>query len=311
MAVKSGPSLISRFAGAAGRARLVDALRRQFLVAGDSEIARKLVKKVTPCQLRKGYCLISQGHADNEMYFILSGSCAIDVNQREIAVRKTGDHVGEIALLDTTALRTASVRVVEPTVVAKISEPEFARIANKHPEMWRRMAIALGSRLRERNRFHPPPRVQPAVFIGSSSGRGRKTAEHINRYLARLPVVPRLWLRNVFEPSKTTIEDLMQLTAEVDFAVLVLTPDDVTKSRGKRKPSPRDNVIFELGLFMGALNRARTYMVAPRSAGLKIPTDLLGVTYLPFSNRRSRTLARNLQPVLRQLRDLIKKNGPI
>ena len=303
--------MIRRFTGKDGRTRLIEALKRQFLVAGDSEVARKLARKVRVRELRTGYCLISQGHADNQMYFILSGSCAIHVNQREIAIRTTGDHVGEIALLDTTAVRTASVRVRESTVVAEIAEPPLTRIANGHPEIWRRMAIALGSRLRERNKFHPAPRVEPSIFIGSSSGRGRKTAEHINRYLLRLPVVPRLWSKNVFEASKTTIEDLMQLTSEVDFAVLVLTPDDVTKSRGKKKPSPRDNVIFELGLFMGALDRTRTYMVAPRTAGLKIPTDLLGVTYLPFSNRRGRTLAHNLQPVLRQLRKLIEKNGPI
>ncbi len=311
MAIKGSPSLIRRFTGKGGQARLIETLKRQFLVAGDLAIARKVAKKTTTRQLRTGYCLISQGCADNDMYFILSGSCAIDVNEREIAIRRAGDHVGEIALLDTTAVRTASVRLLEPTVVAKISEADLTRIANQHPEIWRRMAIALGSRLRERNRFHPPPRVQPAVFIGSSSGGGRKTAEHINRYLSRLPVVPRLWSKDVFEASQATIEDLMKLTAEVDFAVLVLTPDDVTKNRGKRKPSPRDNVIFELGLFMGALNRARTYMIAPKRAALKIPTDLLGVTYVPFSNRRGRTLSRNLQPVLRQLRRLIQKNGPI
>jgi CRP/FNR family cyclic AMP-dependent transcriptional regulator len=311
MAVKSNPRLIRRFTGTGGRGRLIEALKRQFLVAGDVEIARKLAKKVTPRQLRTGYCLISQGGADNDMYFILSGACAIDVNKREIAVRKSGEHVGEIALLDTTAVRTASVRITEPTVVAEISEPAFARIANKHPEMWRRMATALGTRLKERSKFHPAPRVEPVIFIGSSSGRGIKVAEHIGRYLSRRPFVSRLWSKGVFECSKTTIEDLMRLTGEVDFAVLVLTGDDVTSSRGKKKPSPRDNVIFELGLFMGALDRVRTYIVAPKSAALKIPTDLLGVTYLPFSNRRGRTLARNLQPGLKKLRALIEKNGPI
>jgi predicted nucleotide-binding protein len=46
-----------------------------------------------------------------------------------------------------------------------------------------------------------------------------------------------------------------------DFAILVLTPDDLTQSRGKQQPSPRDNVVFELGLFIGALGRDRVFMV--------------------------------------------------
>ena len=66
-----------------------------------------------------------------------------------------------------------------------------------------------------------------------------------------------------------------------------------------------------MGLFMGAISRERTYIVAPRGLDLKIPTDLLGVTTLPFQRRRGRTLARNLQPVTRQIRKLINKYGPI
>ena len=241
--------------------RLINALKNQALVAGDQPIALRFAKQAVTQSLRKGYNLIRQGAADNDIFFILSGSCSIAVNDREIAVRKAGEHVGEMALLDTTALRSASVCTTEASVVARVSEKAFTRIADKHPEVWRRTASILANRLRERSKFHSVPRSQAAIFIGSSA-EGLRVAEHINRYLMRLPFVPRLWSQGVFECSKTTIEDLMRINKEVDFAVLVLTGDDVTKSRGKKRASPRDNVIFELGLFMGALRRERTYIVA-------------------------------------------------
>lgn len=310
MSTKTRPSLIQRFTGSGGKSRLINALKNQALVGGDQTIALRLANQARTQSLRKGYKLIKQGAADNDIYFILSGSCSIAVNDREIGVRKAGEHVGEMALLDTTALRSASVCAAEASVVARVSERAFTRIADKHPEIWRRTASILANRLRERSKFHSVPRSQAAIFIGSS-GEGLKVAEHINRYLMRLPLVPRLWSQGVFECSKTTIEDLMRINKEVDFAVLVLTGDDVTKSRGKKNASPRDNVIFELGLFMGALRRERTYIVANRNVDLKIPTDLLGVTYLPYSCKRGRTVARNLQSVLRAIRLLIEKHGPI
>jgi CRP/FNR family cyclic AMP-dependent transcriptional regulator len=305
MPAKDSPSLIKRFSGPAGKRRLVAALRDQFLVAGNNVVARALLRCVSLHELRARQELIKQGNSDNDLYFILSGTVSIRVNHREIATRTAGEHVGEISMIDTTALRSATVCACEKTVVARVSESEFSRIAEQHPDLWRKTAVALGKRLRERNKFQPVPRSEPAIFIGSSS-EGLPIGKIINRYLQRHPFVPRLWSNGVFEATKTTIEDLMRIRKETDFAVLVLTGDDVTKSRGKGSPSPRDNVIFELGLFMGALDRERTYIVAARGLKLKIPTDLLGVKCLPFHRRRGRSLARNLQPVLQELRKLIQ-----
>lgn len=311
MRTKTSPQLISRLKGSNGRARLADVLRNQILVAGDETVAAKLSEKAKTRQLAGGVCIIDQGAADNDLHFLLSGSCSICVNGREIAVRKAGEHVGEVALLDTVALRSATVKTAEATLIATVTEKHFAQVASAHPQLWRRMAMVLANRLRDRNRFHPAPREQPAIFIGSSSKRGIQVAEYINKYLSKLPVVPRLWSRGVFEASDTAIEDLVRASTQVDFAALVLTGDDITRSRGKNKSSPRDNVIFELGLFMGALGRNRTYMVAPRSLDLKIPTDLLGVNQLRFTSRRGQTMARNLKAVLQQLRTLIEKYGPM
>lgn len=299
-----------RFTGRGGKARLLDALRTQILVAGDRAVATKLVKHATISYCKLGRVLMIQGDSDNDIYFILSGAVSVIVNDREIATRRAGEHVGEIALIDTTALRSATIRTLEPTCVARVSEQEFTRIAKKHPDLWRRIAVSIAQRLRERNRFQTAPRSKPVIFIGSSK-EGLEIAEAIRSSLHRSPFIPLLWSKGVFECSKTTIEDLMRTTRETDFAIIILTADDVTESRRMKKTSPRDNVVFELGLFMGALNRERTYIVVPEGLDIKIPTDLMGVTRLEYRRGRGRSIAKNLTPVLRELRRLINKHGPI
>jgi len=69
----------------------------------------------------------------------------------------------------------------------------------------------------------------------------------------------------------------MAALAQFDFAILVLTPDDAIQSRSTEILGPRENVIFELGLFMGKLGRDRTFILQQSGSGVKIPTDLSGV----------------------------------
>ncbi len=302
--------MILRFTGRGGKNRLIEALREQQLVGGSAQIARQLAKYAECKNLRSNRNVTKEGNSDNDIYFILSGSVSISVKGREIAKRTAGEHIGEMALIDKTAVRSATVSTLEPTVMAKLAESKFAQIANKNPEMWRKIAVTLARRLKERNKFHIPPRSEPVIFIGSSS-EGLEIAEKINKYLSRFPFVPKLWSTEIFECSQTTIEGLMDETKQTDFAILILTSDDVVRSRGSMKPSPRDNVIFELGLFMGALSRMRTFIVAPENTKLKIPTDLLGVTCLLFPQRRGKTLSHNLKPTLQKLRRLISERGPI
>ncbi len=309
MPEKSSPSLITRFTGRGWKARFIEAFREQELVAGDAVLARRLAAVAARQQVPAKQEFLTQGGVDTDIYFILLGSVEIVVNGRVVAQRTAGQHVGEMTMLDPTATRSACVRTLEPTIVAKVSEVKFTKIANAQPKLWRNTANELAKRLKERNKFHKPPRSVPAVFIGSSS-EGLKVGEAIERALQRQPCVPNLWTNGVFECSKTTIEDLMRATDQKDFAVLVLTADDVTTARKKKNASPRDNVVFELGLFMGALGRDRTYIVVPKNVDIKIPTDLLGVTCLRFTQRGGRSLARNLQPITKQIRELIQKHGP-
>jgi CRP/FNR family cyclic AMP-dependent transcriptional regulator len=310
IAISSIKRLVRRFSSHTESGKLIEALQRQVLVAGDLKLARNLSQHVAVEGFRRGRSLIRQDDSTNDLYFLLCGTVSIRVNKREIAIRKAGEHFGEMALLDTTSLRSASALACETVVVARISEEMFTKVAAKYPELWRRMATTLASRIRERNRFHVPPREQPVVFIGSSK-EGLKIAERIYRYLKQRPLVPKLWSDGVFQSSKTTIEDLIRTSETCDYAILVLTPDDVIVSRSKKSLSPRDNVVFELGLFMGALSRERAVVVTPLRTILKTPTDLLGLTQVRLPYHATRGSRPHELHILRDLAKTILEAGPI
>ena len=118
--------------------------------------------------------------------------------------------------------------------------------------------------------------TRPALFIGSSS-EGKKFALAIQAAL-QPDAEATTWDQGIFAIGETFIENLMAALSRFDFAVLVLTPDDIVQSRSAELSSPRDNVIFELGLFMGKLGRDRTFILRQSGSGIKIPTDLAGAT---------------------------------
>ena len=122
------------------------------------------------------------------------------------------------------------------------------------------------------------PSLPVRLFLGSSS-EGREVARNLQVELGDGIEVVR-WDQSVFEPGGYTLDSLIAAATSVDFAVLVATPDDTTVSRGEMTPSARDNIVLEFGLFAGALGRKRTYLLA--TGELKLPTDVLGLTRLPY-----------------------------
>ena len=124
---------------------------------------------------------------------------------------------------------------------------------------------------------------KPRVFIGSSA-EGLKIAKAIQYNLDHAAACT-IWSQGVFGLSGGTLESLVQTASSFNFAILVLTPDDVTVKRGVTRNSARDNVLFELGLFVGALGRGRTFMVCSRDEQIDLPSDLAGITPATFSSR--------------------------
>jgi hypothetical protein len=123
--------------------------------------------------------------------------------------------------------------------------------------------------------------VKPRIFLGSS-GKQAKLVQALTRGLADVADVEP-WT-TVFNPGVSTLDRLVELTHEVDFAAFVFAQDDWTSNPADTaapgQASPRDNVVFEAGLFGGALGMRRTFIL--HAKGAKLPTDLLGMTAVRY-----------------------------
>lgn len=126
---------------------------------------------------------------------------------------------------------------------------------------------------------------KPSLFIGSST-EGLDFARAVRTSLSDVAETT-LWNDGVFSLGRTFIESLIAALSRFDFAALVLTPDDRMVVRNDESLGPRDNLVFELGLFMGRLGRERTFIVRPGSGPLKIPSDLAGISVAVYDWPRS------------------------
>lgn len=273
--------MITRFQGDDGRRRLIDALSTQKLIGGDHQLATSLADVGHLSEFQVGETIIDDGDTDNEIYLLVAGTVDIIVNQRVVASRGSGLHVGEMALIDPSAVRCARVVANETVVACVIDEPTFTSIAQDTPILWRRIALELADRLRRRNTLVIQPNPRPHLFIGSSV-ESLPVARAIQLGLEHDNITVKVWTDGVFGASSFPIESLEQEIRSADFGVLVLAPDDQILSRGKVEQTPRDNVVFELGMCMGALTRMRAFVVHPRGVDIHIPTDLLGLTPLTY-----------------------------
>jgi hypothetical protein len=150
--------------------------------------------------------------------------------------------------------------------------------------------------------------MRPTVFIGSSS-EGLKYAREARGLLNQDADIT-IWNELKFGLSSTIIERLVQLAGHFDFAILILTPDDSLTSRGVTAESPRDNVIFELGLFMGSLGRDRTILLAQETDDLKLPSDLAGLISATFRPSDDGNHGGALGAACDRIRDHLAAKGP-
>jgi hypothetical protein len=152
--------------------------------------------------------------------------------------------------------------------------------------------------------------AKPSVFIASSV-EGLKVADAINLNLDH-DTFPTLWRTGTFRPGSSVLDDLVKKSSVVDFAVFVFTPDDAATIKEEPTHVVRDNVLFELGLFIGALGKERCYVVRPRNVDMHLPSDLLGVTHVDYvPDRPDGELASALNAACKQIRDEIARHGPI
>lgn len=151
---------------------------------------------------------------------------------------------------------------------------------------------------------------KPRIFLGSS-GKQEKLLQALTRGLEDVAHVDP-WTTS-FNPGTTTLERLVELAHEVDFAAFVFAKDDWTTANSSASPadgsgqaSPRDNVVFEAGLFGGVLGMRRTFIL--HATGAKLPSDLLGLTSIRYGDA---TTPAEIKVVNQKLRKAIEQEGRV
>jgi hypothetical protein len=151
---------------------------------------------------------------------------------------------------------------------------------------------------------------KPRIFLGSSATQA-KLLQSLTRGLEDVAQVEP-WTAS-FNPGTTTLERLLELVHQVDFAAFVFARDDWTTNSpaasepsGAGQASPRDNVVFEAGLFGGVLGMRRTFIL--HASGAKLPSDLLGLTLIRYGEAMT---AAEMRDVNQKLRRAIESEGRI
>ena len=154
--------------------------------------------------------------------------------------------------------------------------------------------------------------MKPRVFIGSSV-ESLEIAYELQENLEFYAEVT-VWTQGIFELSKYTLDSLLDVVDSSDFGIFIFSPDDISIIRDKEKNTVRDNVIFELGLFVGKLGKERAFIVMPRSCedNLALPTDLIGITPALFDqDRQDGNMQAALGPASSKINKAIKKQGTL
>jgi len=151
--------------------------------------------------------------------------------------------------------------------------------------------------------------MKPRMFIASSAEKvdlayaAQEGLEH--------DVEATVWSQGVFQLSRTAMASLIDAMDESDFGLFIFSPDDVAAIRDESKKIVRDNVVFELGLFVGRLGIERCFVVIPNNVDeLHLPTDLLGLTPATFDpSRQDGNLVAALGPACSRIRKAVIKLG--
>jgi len=136
-----------------------------------------------------------------------------------------------------------------------------------------------------RNAIVPTLQAQASghkIFLVHGHDHGNKEA--VARFLGKLDLEP-IILHEQPDKGRTIIEKLESHARETNCAIVILTADDVGYCKEKaeeKEQRARQNVVLELGYFVGKLGRERTFALVER--GLTLPSDIHGVVYIPLDD---------------------------
>ena len=297
-------SLLSKFKGK--EQSVVNELLKQKLVNGNKEFAAALAQKGEIVGFDAGDSIITQGEHDQDVYFIIAGEANMIINGSELYSRGPGISIGEMAAINPSRARSATLIATQETVTVKVDVDSFIELIEAHPEAYKFISIDLADRLEQRNDLIKACNPTPRLFIVSTV-EALPVAEDIKLNLDHADIDVTLWSQpDTFQAGSYTLESLEKAIKSHDFGLAIMSADDVVISRKVELAAPRDNVIFELGLFMGSLGRERTLIAFPRGHESKLASDLQGLTPLTYKDTPDKIDTRNLAT---QLVKIIKEKG--
>jgi hypothetical protein len=152
-------------------------------------------------------------------------------------------------------------------------------------------------------------RSRPRIFVGSST-EAKPVAERLHALLSEF-ARPRLWPHS-FRLSQHFLDDILRQARECEFGVFVLTADDLVTMRGETLGAARDNVLFELGVFFGALGKDRAFFIFCGDDPPSLPSDLQGMTAGVYRGpSASSELLDALNPIAIKIQDAILSVIPV
>jgi len=151
----------------------------------------------------------------------------------------------------------------------------------------------------------------PKIFISSSS-KQLATARVLGSLLEQCAEAI-VW-DQYFEMNHSFFASLLKAADQFDFAVMILGADDVASIGGVDVAITRDNVVFELGLFIGGMGKERVWWLTPDGSGApRTLSDLEGIKHLTFPPPESSgaaSLSDALALAAQRICRTIRESGP-
>lgn len=287
---------------------VVEALLRQQLVRSNRQLARKLAEAGQSVEYAPNSTLIDQGSWENDLHFILAGEFEVLVNGQHKQIRIAGEAVGELAGLNRSRPRTATVRATKESLVLSVGQTALNQIVGTDADFWKAMADAVAGQLDHRNQEVGAANEHPRIFVISSK-EGLPVARQVRQHLDADEMPVYLWDNGTFAVSEYPVSSLEDAIERADFTIAVVKADDILILRSESSKVARDNVHFEYGISIGRLGRERSFLLVEADANIRLPSDLAEMTTLRYQGSDQDKMERSVAKACDQAPQRIKFIG--
>jgi CRP/FNR family cyclic AMP-dependent transcriptional regulator len=293
----------------------------RFAVMGTAAARQELWERGTLRSFVKDEVLMHQGDLGDFLHLIISGAVDIRIHDNSrVKQRGPGESIGEMATLEPEKPRSASCIAIEAVTVLEVQAAVWLDVASRDPGLWTWLCVGMAAKVREYTTQIRRANLWPRIFIGSAREQ-LPVARALEGRLKGPKLEVAVW-DGLPRPGAIHLDQLREEARQADIALFVMACDDRTLARGQWGYKVRDNVVFELGLFMGVLGRDRALAVVEEHdrqwIQRHLPTDLAGLSFVSYRLPHWRRLLPGatgaleaaLEPALRDIGAIVQELGP-